>query len=234
MLQDGTNRTDMAKGKDGGGIVAAPGYSSEPAKREFGALSLVVLTPDQESEVIEYINWDVSGALACGLGFMLEKMRDGQSFEEGGFSDPESQIIEAMDRIARFREVHQVMLAIGEHARTLGHAYVLARHPPYVDKQFGKLSGVALSMSGNADRLSDACRIIALKGSSPEAKEIVGGLRRKASAAYYSACRAYSDTRKAERVAKNVSLPGKRPAPSVPHYCREGSPIHKCPCGGGE
>ncbi len=196
---------------------------------ERPTLTLVVLSSDQEAEILEYVNWDDGHCgLASNLGFVLDKARDGWAdvqFEQ----DPERFIIQILDKVHRHRRVHRVMLAVGHHSRTLSHAYTIGRKPVYLDKQFGKLAGVAASMVEDIGELADACRDIALKTATPDQSKLVARIKRDSAAAYYGACRAYVAARTLCGLGEYRG-PKPSPAPSLPHVCRV-SAVYPCPCG---
>lgn len=190
------------------------------------------LTPRQELELVDYVNWD-DGAfgLASKLGIMSEKMRDGL-YRSQTVSDPETYIIKALDGIRRHRQIHRAMTAIGQHSRTLTQAYLLGKRPIYVQNQFGRIAGLVLAIAPDVEELVNACHRLAMasKVKVKEDKKLIMDMRVKATRLYSGACRAFLAALEHEQK-QSYSLPEPaRPEP-LEHVCRA-STVYPCPCVG--
>ncbi len=191
-----------------------------------------VLSGLAEAELIEYVNFsDADAGLASALGRHLERMQEG-THNVRYQTDPESSMIRCLDRIARHRVIHRAMTSIGQHARVLTHAYLIALKPRYVDKTFGYWhSGIALAVADDVGALVQACRDREL--GEPEqragARAVIHKVRCETIRLYNLAAKAYL-----EAIAKAKIELVKPLAPvkleTVPHVCRV-SEVYRCPCG---
>lgn len=189
-----------------------------------------ILSGQQEAEIIEYCNWqDGQFGLKSNLGDVAAMLRQGL-FGITFSKDPERQLIKILDMTHRHRVVHRAMLAIGPHARVLAAAYVIARKPAYLEKQFGRLSGVAISLAEDVEALAVACRRRALghKDQEKRDRQLVADYRVESQRLYSRAVRAYQAALLAARAEVVPTAP--RVIVQVAHRCRI-SKVYPCPCG---
>lgn len=186
------------------------------------------IPPRLEQELIEYINF--SEMLRSPLGAQAERSMLG--LEREFCRDPETSIIRVLDKVGRYRRVHQLMASIGRHQRTLIRVYLVDRKPPYVENRFGKLSGIVLGLVDNVTVLSDRCRRSALKKASEEDKRALQRLHLKSTEMYVAACSAYlSALRSTQRQRDDGQTAHQVQFATPPHECRV-SMIYPCPCRG--
>lgn len=189
------------------------------------------LSPVQELDIIAYVNFD--DGLSSVTGSMITMLEEGM-FGIEFTGDPEASLINSLDRVAKGRVVHRAMGLIGEHARTLTWAYLIQPMPAYVQAQFGRQAGIVLAKCHDVEALAQRCKKAALR-EKPDLDANAHALmmlRIEAVRLYNTACRAYSH--EYPLVAAAVKASRIRPALeryAVPHVCRKGSAIHKCPCG---
>jgi hypothetical protein len=195
-----------------------------------------VLTPMQEADLRDLINFADGLFIRSNMGSLAELQETGLLSTKGNAYDPDGAMIRSLDTIRKHRRIHRALLAIGGHSRALIQAYTIGKIPTPVLSRFGVLSGIALSRVGSPKRLVEACaRLVRHQSDDPDSgytkedAKLISNVHQDVSPRYRVACKKYIDALERLDREKLVKTPA-RERVAVPHVCRVGSALYRCPC----
>lgn len=188
------------------------------------------LTGVEEQDLVAYINF--ADGIRCNLGVAINSLEQYGAMGIGSGSDPEDAMVRAIDRKTTFRRSHQVMLAIGEHARSLTNTYLIYRKPAGVESYFGKLAGLVLAKAADVEGLTLMCRRESMKTATKADKKALAELADAADKMYRLAARTYATVLRSLPSRQSFEPPEYQKRESPRHICREGGTHerHICPC----